>query len=997
MESPTDTPVLKKLTKEEKKLVKRKAIQDYENRIKQTKINIRRAKQEEDRLIKQNIDNNPKKPVQKVTNVEKTKKSIQIFLAEKSLPNYEIVEVDFSIMTRDTISKLNVCEINDLNSKIDKYNTLEDPRSGTTENWSLCGCCEKTTDECGGHLGWIDLLFDYIHPLYKNYVINVLQCVCLTCNNLLINESVIEDRGYKTLRGLDRLKAIAEGCKKTPCSNPNCGPPVTIKKDDNNKSRTITIIVQKGKREETQFLPVSKVKNILNSISDKDAALLGFNVKNNHPRNFIMDFIPVIPITDRPPNINDSEKKDHSLTTFYEIILQNFIEYNSFTDENQREEYMETIIDFYHHLIKNKGEMKKHPSDTLSSITDQIKKKTGLIRGNIMGKRCDYTGRTPLGPNRSLNFGYIAPSFKMKKITVPETITKYNYENILKLADEGNIQFLCPKEGNLAGRKLKFNIAKHRDKLSIGDRVDRRSQDGDIFIFNRQPTLHRHSMLGYVADFQDKYSIGLHLSSTAGHNADFDGDEGNLHLVQTVPAQVEARLVMSAVNCIISAAQSYPSAKIIYNSLTGAYLLSDDKVIFSPEDFQEALDLVFAYSKNDYARSNYETLKDRLDEVHPYSGKALCSILFPPNFWFLDNTGVFITKGVLRRGRLEKISLNGSSKNGNPSVIQNIWKWYGKETAADFITASNFLFNWYIMKYGFSLGIEDCMIEGNQEEFNRVRDEEIDKMNDKLYDLGELSPNATEEEIAEREDNILEITGATSTILINKTDEFIKENKENSLLIMSQSGGKGGKKNIANVIGSVGRNVVNNMLPPKTISDDRRWLSTYSIYDTRAQSRGFAVNSYFEGLDADEYFSQAQAGRVGLMDTAVRTQDIGYMQRKMVKAQEDLIINYDGSIRNQQGVIFQFSYGPGLNTQNMVLDDSDDGFQVYSFLKIKELCGIINNENGFSQLDVPNAIKSIVLSHGGYFLEKKMVEEVEEENKLNFDQEFEDFDNDGGD
>ena len=133
------------------------------------------------------------------------------------------------------------------------------------------------------------------------------------------------------------------------------------------------------------------------------------------------------------------------------------------------------------------------------------------------------------------------------------------------------------------------------------------------------------------------------------------------------------------------------------------------------------------------------------------------------------------------------------------------------------------------------------------------------------------------------------------------------------------------------------------------------------------------------------------------MDTAVRTQDIGYMQRKMVKAQEDLIINYDGSIRNQQGVIFQFSYGPGLNTQNMVLDDSDDGFQVYSFLKIKELCGIINNENGFSQLDVPNAIKTIVISHGGYFLEKKTVEEVEEENKLNFDQEFEDFENDNGD
>lgn len=996
MEGQEQNPLLKKFNKEDKKRLRKEKDAQYARRLQLAKINVRKTKQEEAKLIKENQLDNEKKPVKHVTTVEKTKKSIEIFLAEQKLPNYVITEVDFSVMSRETISKLNVCEINDLNTKIDRYNTLEDPRSGTSENWSLCGCCEKTTEECAGHLGWIDLLFDFIHPLYRNITVHVLQCICMTCNKLLISERVIEDEGFSVLRGLDRLKKIAECCKKLNCANPNCAPNVIFKTslpDDQLKKRSLPIIVNKGKNEELQYLHVSKIKKILNSISDKDASLLGFNTKNNHPRNFVMDFIPVIPITDRPPNINDSEKKDHALTVFYEFILQTFLQYNSFTDENQKEESAEDIIDFFHHLVKNKGEMKKHPSDTLSSITDQIKKKTGLIRGNIMGKRCDYTGRTPLGPNRKLSFGYIAPSFQFQKMTIPEVITKYNYNRVLRLAEEGKIQFLCPREGNLAGRKLRFNLMKHKDKLVIGDRIDRCSENGDVFIFNRQPTLHRHSMLGYIADFQDKYSIGIHLSSTEGHNADFDGDEGNLHLVQTVPAQVEARLVMSALNCMISASQSFPKAKIIYNSLTGGYLLSDDRVILTKEEFEEALDLVFSYSKTSYARDNYESLKDRLDDIHPYSGKALCSILFPPDFWFLDSTGVFITKGVLRRGRLKKSSLNGSSKDGKPSVIQNIWKWYGKEMAGEFITVSNFLFNWYIMKYGFSLGIDDCMLGDNQQIFDQLRKKEIEKMNDKLMDLALSGDNISEEENTERENSITEIVTKTSSILADQVEGLVKENKTNSLLIMAESGGKGGKKNTANVIGSVGQNFVNQALPKMTISDNKRWLSTFSIHDRRAESRGFSANSYFEGLDCDEYFAQAQSGRIGLMDTAVKTQDIGYMQRRMVKAQEDLIIQYDGSIRNQRGVIFQFSYGPGLNTQNMVLDDSDDGFHVYSFIKIKELCGRINNFSGFTEFDITTAMQNIIINHGGYFETKVMVEEEEEENKLGFDQEFEDYDN----
>ena len=173
-----------------------------------------------------------------------------------------------------------------------------------------------------------------------------------------------------------------------------------------------------------------------------------------------------------------------------------------------------------------------------------------------MGKRCDYTGRTPLGPNRSLNFGYIAPPDEMRKITISEKITNYNISFMNDYASKGNIVYLCPNKGNLSGRKLKFDISKHT--LSIGDTVHRKLKNGDSVLFNRQPTLHRQGMLGYICDFQDKYSIGIHLSSTPGHNADFDGDEGNIHVLQDIASNLEAKFVMSSINCIMSF--SYSSA-----------------------------------------------------------------------------------------------------------------------------------------------------------------------------------------------------------------------------------------------------------------------------------------------------------------------------------------------------------------------------------------------------------------------------------------------------
>tara|TARA_E500000318_G_C3470465_1_gene176281 strand:- start:193 stop:753 length:561 start_codon:yes stop_codon:yes gene_type:complete len=130
------------------------------------------------------------------------------------------------------------------------------------------------------------------------------------------------------------------------------------------------------------------------------------------------------------------------------------------------------------------------------------------------------------------------------------------------------------------------------------------------------------------------------------------------------------------------------------------------------------------------------------------------------------------------------------------------------------------------------------------------------------------------------------------------------------------------------------------------MTKNKRWLTTYTTKDYRLESRGFSANSYYEGLDVDAYFAECQSGRGGLIDTAVKTAQVGYMQRRMVKAQEDLVVNYDGSVRNQKNIIFQFSYGANFKTNEMVLDNSDDHFSVFSFINVKDMVGKFNHENG---------------------------------------------------
>ena len=217
---------------------------------------------------------------------------------------------------------------------------------------------------------------------------------------------------------------------------------------------------------------------------------------------------------------------------------------------------------------------------------------------------------------------------------------------------------------------------------------------------------------------------------------------------------------------------------------------------------------------------------------------------------------------------------------------------------------------------------------------------------------------------------------------------------------MSNSGAKGSSLNLNNVVSTLGQIFINGKLPAKTLCKNRRWLSSFSVYDETAYSNGFSKQSYFEGMEPDGYFAQAQSGRLTMMNTALATQKVGYQTRKMIKAQEDLILNYDGSIRNKNGIIYQTSYGYGFEPTKMVLDNSDNNFPVFSFMNVKQLCGEINNDNGFSEFNLSRTIKSFIgdiNSKYNFQTENNEVKEMDndenaDDNKLYIEDEYLDFD-----
>lgn len=854
--------------------------------------------------------------------------------------------------------------------------SVNDPRMGVISMNTPCEYCTKI--DCPGHYGLISFGGKKIYnPAYIREVISILTCVCNDCGGLLITRDIMEQEGFLKLSQNKRLSAMEKYCESLECVRQKkrleggqlapCGKnPTFVTTEVMRKGEISYKVSEKGGRrankdDKTELFPIESVHNILERISKEDATLLGFSL--SHPVDLIMKGLLVPPIIARPPIYEGANIFPDQLTSKYIQIVRKV----QLLNKNG------STIDVYNEVkqLIFKSDGKKIGMKDFLSIVDRIQGKTALLRGLLMGKRNNYCGRTVAGPNPSLKFGEISlPESWASSLTKNEYVTSFNIDRLTKLLAEGKIDHITPKRSGLR----KYYSRKLNYRLQIGDKVERWLQNGDRVVTNRQPTLHRQSMMGYRVVLSPEYTIGYHLSYTSPYNLDFDGDETNTYCPQDFEVEAEVEFLINVKHNLMSPEQNRPNMGLVMNSITSAYLMSDKNTIINDDLFAELLTLITD-------QNNLRTLYNRLVKygVHPRSGRAIISAMLPDDFYY-NQKGVLIIEGILISGQLKKSHVGSSHR----SIIQELYKKYGSQRTCDFFSDASWIFNKWIIERGFSVGISDMISlaidEKTGQEYDknkRVLDQELSKILVQFEALGGKSDDHNEEMLRQRQIN------NTVNIAQGIGLRLAKENfkGDNSLGIMTDQGAgtKGSAANIGQAVGSVGQQFHNGERLKQTMSGGRRILPSFDLDDNSPEANGFIRESFFTGVTPEGFFFLQSGARQNLLDTSLKTAETGNIHHRMIKAFENIVIGYDGSVRNTIGTLFSPMYNSGYDTAEMLAVDNPGKPNFSSFVDIKNMIKELNIKRGWVQTITLNTVKNLrnnfPVNHNENILPTDMVKE----------------------
>ncbi|MCD6590195.1 DNA-directed RNA polymerase subunit A', partial [Candidatus Woesearchaeota archaeon] len=441
------------------------------------------------------------------------------------------------------------------------------------------------------------------------------------------------------------------------------------------------------------------------------------------------------------------------------------------------------------------------------------------------------------------------------------------------------------------------------EELEPGYIIERHIIDGDIALFNRQPSLHRMSMMAHYIRVLPGNTLRLHPAVCTPYNADFDGDEMNLHIPQTEEARAEAEELMRVEKQLISPRFGLTIIGLTMDAITGNYILT--RFLQLPK--REAIELLASVGVTDYSR---------LQDKEVVSGKEVFSCLLPKDFNFKGKSRlakidpshpdaiVEIKNGKLVRGVMDKANLG----EGAGLMFRILHREYGSEFMTRFLWQAYNLGVEVLTRYGFTFPISDLDLteeaERKVEEIMRNAEQEVQELI-KQYNEGSLEslPGRSPEETLELK--ILEVLNKAR----NQAGEVVAQTigDEISLVKMTTSGGRGNEINIAQMSAVVGQQA----LRGKRINTGykHRTLSCFKKNDLSPEARGFIKSSFKEGLKPWEYFFMSMTGRDSLMDTALRTPKSGYLYRRLSSAMQDIRVEYDFTVRDSVGRIIQFAYG----------------------------------------------------------------------------------------
>lgn len=820
-----------------------------------------------------------------------------------------------------------------------KKGGLVDLRLGPCDILLPCTTCGQTSNDCPGHFGHTELAEPVFHFGFINHLKNILQCICLKCSNLLIEKSDSIFKKSLAKKPEARFKEIKAYTKNTNFCY-NCGVAVSKIKRDTKDSGSVKIMVERdivGEVNKEDPNAIKKTKeslsprdcyNILRNISDDDCRLLGFNVKMQRPEDMIITIFPIPPVAIRPTARIDfmtSATMENSLT----LKISDIITSNKRVRQQMEKETISNELSTYNQDIFNllqynvatyfdnestsmpRTEFKTGGRAT-KSISDRIKGKAGRVRSNLMGKRVDFSARSVITSDPYIDIDMVGiPKKIAMELTIPEEVTPYNIKYLTGLVKNGRDNYpganfvlrVNFREGKQEIQKIDLKYRKKSIRLNYGDTVERHSVDGDYVLFNRQPTLHKPSMMGHkiqVIDNDDLNTFRMNVSVCKPYNADFDGDEMNIHLAQSIQARNELKLIANVQYQIVSAKDSSPIIGCQQDTLSGAYLLTEPSVRLKGWEVANIL-----------CNTTSDT-KMSIDMNKEYTGHEVFSFIIPEGINM--NDGIVIKNGKLISGHLNKAALS-FAKN---SIIHFIWDKYGPSKTRRFIDDAQRLVLNYLLLRGETMGFGDCMIDDKM--FKQIEQYMNNKILESKYNITQYE-NDTDQLSHSTIESAL--SGDINTVGPEVGQMLMSHlNNDNFLWAAAKSGAKGDATNVAKVNGCFGQNNVEGVRIKKKV--EGRSLMYFHKDDDTPEARGFIKNSFMTGLRGFEFFFNTMAGREGLIDTAIKTAQTGYIQRQLIKGLEDLSIRYDGTNRNSRGIIIQTVYGEnGINqsTQTSLLLD----------------------------------------------------------------------------
>lgn len=879
--------------------------------------------------------------VQKITPKERHIIDSTTINIEDSMSKYNLYCTSMSFMSWEEIVKLSVCEIT--SSEFYGDGSLGDMRLGVLDKNTLCKTCHKTNTHCPGHCGRIKFNHSFPHPLLMKFIINLLQCVCNCCGEIILEDKILAKKVGHLKDPLLRVKLMADLSKGHNCVNSHklkknkCTINPIYNVTDAKETYKIRYSYGTSSKETDKFeRTIEEVRMIFKSISDENCIKIGFE-NGNRPENLILDGLAVMPIQARPYNFQDGEKKQNYLS----VAISDIINFNKNLDNNKiykdngadrDKNIMDLFKMIYYYMDNSDGNYSKTQDEKIITIKQKLIGKDGYIREFVSGKRVNYCARSVIGPPKKCKFGYVGVPRIMKYIlTVPETITPYNHKRLLGLYKTGAVTDLIYKSSENDRRKgSHFKITDDkRDQYDphIGDVVERHLQEDDYVLTNRQPTLHHYGLAGHRVFFHDDLNIKPHISTTTAYNADFDGDEENLHVLQTDMAISECKNTSNICSYVMNDQNNSPMMGLVFNCPKSAYIMTEDNMILDEKSWNEAI----KYSEISKNRSLDARLKKY--KIKKFSGKALFSTLLPENFYY-DLKNIKIREGILISGRITKDHIGPSGG----SIIQFLNKMHTKKDLIDFFTKGQYLLDWFLQWHGFSVGYDSCLADDPNRIKNVIKDE-MAKAIIKIEALGDSENLKTKSEREKHEGQIINILNNAESIGKSISLEALKDN--NPFKIMATSKSKGTVVNITQIMALLGQQLIRNKRPAKTLNNKKRSLPHFEENEKSLESRGFVSENFLEGISpAAEYF-HCCASREGLVDTAAGTADVGAMHRRINKVLEDVHIDYTGNVVDKQ-TIFQYCFADGFDSKNLVGTKSIATGEVINFIDFNHVIGRLN-------------------------------------------------------